>query len=98
MGRFSRNAAADHIHNEASALHPRLNGELAEWGRVGLFFSPGVSSLDPVIVSAGTSNSHLSLQGSKCFLAPPFPGEAWRPGPVLLGWEGLALLPKKVSG
>ena len=34
-----------------------------------------VSSLDPVIVSADTSNSLLSLQGSKCFLMLLFPNQ-----------------------
>ena len=31
------------------------------------FFFSSVSSLDPVIVSAGISNSLLRFQGSKCF-------------------------------
>ena len=53
--------------NQAALHHPRLNGEPDEWGRGFFFFFFSVSSLDPVIVSAGISNSLLRLQGSKYF-------------------------------
>lgn len=79
--------------DQATPHHPRLNGEPAEWGRVGvffLFFFSLVSSLDPVIVSAGISHALLRLQGSKCFLMPVFPNpgpatEDWKEGQVPLG-------------
>ena len=60
--------------NQAALHHPRLNGEPDEWGSgcfffffAFFFFFFSVSSLDPVIVSAGISNSLLRLPGSKCF-------------------------------
>lgn len=78
------------VTDQATPHHPRLNGEPAEWGRVGFFFFSPVSSLDPVIVSAGISHALLRLQGSKCFLMPLFPNpwptiEDWKEGQVPLG-------------
>lgn len=72
-GQFSRNAAANWIHKPSHPAPPQAEWR-AHWmgaeGFFSFFFFSSVSSLDPVIVSAGISNSPLRLQGSKCFQGP----------------------------